>query len=147
MTEKLTDIIFYTLEKSIKTYRQFAQKRISEKGYNVTIDQWLVLKILHDNEGITQQQLAEIVFKDYASVTRIIELLVNKKYIQRDFHSSDRRRFELTLSAEGKKLLLKIQDDIDENRSKALKGISKSETETVRKTLNKIISNCTNNNK
>jgi len=147
MTEKLTDIIFYTLEKSIKTYRQFAQKRISEKGYNVTIDQWLVLKILHDNEGITQQQLAEIVFKDYASVTRIIELLVNKKYIQRDLHSSDRRRFELTLSAEGKKLLLKIQDDIDENRSKALKGISKSETETVRKTLNKIISNCTNNNK
>jgi len=147
MTERLTDIIFYTLEKSIKTYRQFAQKRISEKGYNVTIDQWLVLKILHDNEGITQQQLAEIVFKDYASVTRIIELLVNKKYIQRDLHSSDRRRFALTLSAEGKKLLLKIQDDIDENRSKALKGISKSETETVRKTLNKIISNCTNNNK
>lgn len=147
MTEKLTDIIFYTLEKSIKTYRQFAQKNISKKGYNVTIDQWLVLKILQDNEGITQQQLAEIVFKDYASVTRIIELLVNKKYIHRNFHSSDRRRFALTLSAEGKKLLTKIQDDIDENRSKALKGISKSETETVRKTLNKIISNCTNNNK
>ncbi|HYK46974.1 MAG TPA: MarR family transcriptional regulator [Parafilimonas sp.] len=147
MNEKLTDIIFYTLEKSIKTYRQFAQKRIAEKGYNVTIDQWLVLKILHDNEGITQQQLAEIVFKDYASVTRIIELLVNKKYIQRDFHSRDRRRFALTLSAEGKKLLTKIRHDIDENRSKALKGISKSETEAARRTLNKIISNCTNNNK
>src|SRR5436853_7903914 len=100
MAEQLKDVLFYNLEKSIKVYRQFAQRNLAAQGYNITIDQWLVLKTLHDNEGITQQQVAVIVFKDYASVTRIIELLVTKHFIIRSFHTTDRRRFELALTTE-----------------------------------------------
>ena len=142
MAEQLKDVLFYNLEKSIKVYRQFAQRNLAAKGYNITIDQWLVLKTLHDNEGITQQQVAVIVFKDYASVTRIIELLVAKHFIIRSFHTTDRRRFELALTTEGKKLLARIQPNINENRTKALKGISKAEAENLRNTLDKVISNC-----
>ncbi len=79
--EKLSDIIFYTLERSIKTYRQFAQKNITGGGFNITIDQWLVLKTIQENSTISQQQLDAKVFKDFASVTRIIELLVKNGYL------------------------------------------------------------------
>ena len=76
--EKLDEIIFYTLEKSIKTYRKFAQQQLLKNGYDITIDQWLVLKTLQENQQLSQNQIAELVFKDFASITRIIELLVKK---------------------------------------------------------------------
>jgi DNA-binding MarR family transcriptional regulator len=143
MTEKLNDIIFYALEKSIKSYRQFAQRNLDNKGYHISIDQWLILKTLQENHDITQQQVAEIVFKDYASVTRIIDILVEKKFIVRSSHLTDRRRFKLTLTPTGKKLLTQIQKDINEHRSKALSNISKTEMTALRDTLNKIVGNCT----
>ena len=99
--EKLDQIIFYSLEKSIKLYRQFAQKSIEKKGLDITIDQWLVLKTIEDNADITQLQIAINVFKDYASITRIIEILVTKKFLERNFHSVDRRRFDLSITKLG----------------------------------------------
>ena len=103
--EKLEQILFYTLEKSIKTYRQFAQKQINIHGFDITIDQWLILRTIQDNPDISQQQIAEKVFKDFASVTRMIELLVSKEYIKRDFHLEDRRRFNLSITKKGNMIL------------------------------------------
>src|ERR1700704_4083814 len=125
--ENLKEILFYSLEKSIKTYRQFAQRQLVENGFNITIDQWLVLKALSDGPGQTQHQIAETVFKDYASVTRIIELLVEKQYLIRTMHANDRRRFNLTLTENAVKLLETMQPVIEKNRSIALKSINEQQ--------------------
>lgn len=74
--ENLDLIFFYHLDKAIKTYRQFAQEKLKENGFDITIDQWLVLKAVSENQDINHNDLADAVFKDKASVTRIIELLV-----------------------------------------------------------------------
>jgi DNA-binding MarR family transcriptional regulator len=140
-SEKLSDIIFYSLEKSIKTYRQFAQRKITEANRDITIDQWLVLKTLQELPAITQQQLAIVVFKDYASITRIIDLLVHKRYLKRISHATDRRRFELTITKDGAKVIDSLRPVIKNNRSMALKGISREEIELLQITLNKIITN------
>ncbi|PZR30009.1 MAG: MarR family transcriptional regulator [Citrobacter freundii] len=139
--ENLNTIIFYSLEKCIKTYRQFAQKNISAAGYTITIDQWLVLKTIQEDSTISQQQLALKVFKDFASITRIIELLVKNGYLVRSFHKEDRRRFELTLSKEGTKIIKSLQPIINANRKKALKGISPTDIEKLQSILSKITSN------
>ncbi len=89
--ERLEDVIFYTLDKAIKTYRQFAQRRLNEAGYDISVDQWLVLQAISETPGISQLEIAERVFKDAASITRIIDLLINKNYLQRESHSIDRR--------------------------------------------------------
>src|ERR1700709_2033491 len=89
--ENLDSILFYSLDKAIKSYRQFAQRNMMKQGFDLTIDQWLVLKAIMDNPNQTQQEIAEIAFKDFASVTRIIELLVKKQYLIRAIHSNDRR--------------------------------------------------------
>lgn len=140
--EKLEEIIFYTLEKSIKSYRQFAQKNISKEGFDITIDQWLVLKTIENNAGINQQQIALHVFKDYASITRIIEILVTKKYLERKFHELDRRRFDLRITKLGLKILQSLTPIIKSNREQALNKISKSEIELLKKVLTKITNNC-----
>src|SRR5690606_41879789 len=76
--ENIESVVFYTIDKSIKAYRQYAQKQLKEAGFQVTIDQWLVLKNIQELPQISQQELSRRVFKDNASVTRIIDLLVKQ---------------------------------------------------------------------
>ena len=137
----LNDIIFYTLEKSIKSYRQYAQKQLIMNNFDITIDQWLILKSIKENSGLTQQQIGINVFKDYASVTRIIELLVKKNYLQRVAHT-DKRRFILRMTGEAEDLMRSIQKVINANRRKALNGIDEDKLMSLKETLNKIIDNC-----
>lgn len=142
MNDNITDVIFYTIEKAIKSYRKFAQKRIDQAKLDITIDQWLVLNCLSKNENISQNKLAELIFKDVASVTRIIDLLVKKEYLIRSFHSSDRRRFNLTITDKGGAIIRETSRIVNENRSTALENISAEEVKQADLILQKLIANC-----
>lgn len=140
--EKLENIIFYTIDKSIRTYRQYAQRQLKNAGYSITIDQWLVIKTIMENPDIKQQELGEKIFKDNASVTRIIELLVKAKYLKRKNNNEDRRRFGLEVTEKGKETINGVYTIVLKNRVTALKGISKTELEITKKVLDRITGNC-----
>ncbi len=142
MNNNITDVIFYTIEKAIKSYRKFAQKRIDQAKLDITIDQWLVLNCLSKNKNISQNKLAELIFKDVTSVTRIIDLLVKKEYVIRSFHSSDRRRFNLTITEKGDAIIRQASQIVNENRSTALENISAEEVKQADLILQKLIANC-----
>ena len=139
--EKLEDIIFYTIDKGIRSYRMYAQKRLKENGFTITIDQWLVLKVLTENPKMMQQEIAEKVFKDNASVTRIINLLVKAGYLIRKTNKADRRKSNLEVTLKGNQIIKEIQGLVEENRANALKGINQKELETVQKVLTQIAEN------
>jgi DNA-binding MarR family transcriptional regulator len=140
--ETIEQVIFYTLDKTIKTYRQFAQRRLTEAGFDITIDQWLVLNSIATCEGISQLEIADRVFKDAASVTRIIDLLIKKGLLSREAHQSDRRRFTLEITKEGKGLMRTIAKVVEQNRRTALQGISEKNLVAVKETLQQITDNC-----
>ncbi len=143
--ENIENVIFYTMDKAIKSYRQYAQKQIKNAGFSVTIDQWLILKNIQENPSVNQQELSKRVFKDNASVTRIIELLVKSGYLQREINGDDRRRKSLYVTPEGNKILREVHQIVLKNRSVALNGISTNELEDLRKNLQKITQNVTEN--
>lgn len=130
------------LDKAIKTYRQFAQRRLNDAGLDITIDQWLVLNTIESDPGVSQLEIAEKVFKDAASVTRIIDLLIKKSYLLRRSHPVDRRRFTLELTGEGKTLVKQVNRISEENRRIGLKGLNDADLEQLRCTLSTIINNC-----
>ena len=140
--EKLEGVIFYALDKAIKTYRQFAQRKLNEAGLDITVDQWLVLNAINDHDSVSQLQIANLVFKDAASITRIIELLIKKGLIERKEHPQDKRRFSLLLTAEGKKILKSISKIAQSYRATALEGISEKDLQVMGKSLQKITDNC-----
>lgn len=142
MSEQITEVVFYTIEESIKKYRKFAQKRINEQGLDITIDQWLILKSLDANKNLPQNQLAELTFKDVASVTRIIDLLVKKEYLKRSMHADDRRRFELEITENGQEIIKTVSLIVNENRNIALNGLSDDNINQVQSLLKQIIENC-----
>src|SRR5687768_9030976 len=139
--ESLNDIFFYTLEKSIKAYRQYAQARLREKGFHITIDQWLVLRAIAETSN-QQGDIASMVFKDKAPVTRIVDLLIMKKLATRLPHDQDRRRSHLSITAKGVELLEELKPHILENRAQALSGIKSSDLQVTESVLKRISSNC-----
>lgn len=140
--ENPTGTALYSIEKAIKEYRKLAQKNISEVVKDITVDQCLILIILNGNKDIAQNELASLVFKDNASITRMVELMVKKEYLSRTIHPEDRRKFNLEITSKGVKTLELIQPVIQKNRKTALDGLSLEEIALLDKTLNKIISNC-----
>lgn len=142
LNTRLEQVLFYTLEKAIKSYRQFAQRRLNELNQDITIDQWLTLKTIHDNPGISQKEIAVGVFKDQASITRIIDALVQKGFLQRKSSLQDRRRFDLELSSLGENVLDELYPVIQKNRNIALGGFNNEDVRKLQDQLERIIQNC-----
>jgi DNA-binding MarR family transcriptional regulator len=140
--EKLDSVLFYYIEKAIKTYRQYAQKELRNAGLSITVDQWLTLNCLNENPQITQKELAEAIFKDTASITRIIDLLVTAKYIKRNINKEDKRKSNLTITNLGLEIIDKASPIVNNYRNAALKGIGIAKEEHVKMVMKTIIKNC-----
>jgi DNA-binding MarR family transcriptional regulator len=137
-----TGTVLYTIEQAIKEYRKIAQKNIAKIVKDITVDQCLVLIILNNNTKISQNELANLVFKDNASITRMIELMVKKEYLIRTIHQEDRRKFNLEITEKGIKTIELIEPIVQLNRETTLNGLSLEEITLLDKTLHKIIINC-----
>lgn len=139
-----SETVFHAIEGSIKSYRKFAQQQISSKIDDITIDQSLALIYIEKHPELSQIALAEMLFKDTASLTRMIKVMVNNKFIERKINTQDLRRYKLILTKKGKKVVDALPKVISANRSIALNGISKEDEQDLKRILNKIKSNCNN---
>lgn len=140
--EKLENVIFYSIDKAIRTYRQYAQHQLRKKGYNITVDQWIIIKCILENPEITQLEIAERSFKDNASVTRIINLLVKAKYLTRKINKNDRRRTQLQVTDLGRETILLVDEIVQTNRQVALQGLTQDEIDLAKKIMDRITVNC-----
>jgi MarR family transcriptional regulator for hemolysin len=140
--EKLDAVLFYYIEKAIKSYRQFAQRELKQAGLSITVDQWLTLNCLNENPDISQKELAETVFKDTASITRMIELLVTAKYLKRTINKDDRRKSNLVITEFGHETITLASVVVEKYRNSALKGIGIAKEDHVKTVMKTIINNC-----
>lgn len=138
----LDEVIFYVLDKTIKQYRQFAQANIDRAGLPITIDQWLVLNVIEESPTLGQSEIAERVFKDQASVARIIDLLVKKNLLTQTVSQQDRRRVDRAITPQGRALLQAVAPIVAQNRNTALQALSEPAIEQLRQTLETIFKNC-----
>ena len=138
--QKLEDVLYYLIEKTNKVIRRYSQIRFTEAGLEITVDQWLVLKKISDSERITQIELAHAIFKDRASITRILDLLLEKKLVKKE-SGADKRSFELTLTAAGQRFADQALVIVKNVRKKGIETMSEKEQEQLRASLQKIINN------
>lgn len=138
----LSSIIFYSLDKAIRSYRRLAQANIDRAGINITIDQWLVLQVLLEHDDLTQHEIAERVFKDQASVARMLALLTKRGLLSAVPLPHDGRRNQLRVTKAGQRILDAVQPIVLDNRALALEGISEEELNVLRQLLEQIATNC-----
>lgn len=142
--KKLNDVYLFHLEKAHKQFRKYKNKVFKEKGINLTSDQWVILKTIHDEEGCSQIELAKLTFKEPASITRTLDLLEEKGWVNRKAVNDDRRTFELVPTKKGKQLVAKLTPIALDIRAKGLKGFTKNEKEQLNGLLIKLFDNFKN---
>jgi len=141
MNEELYNSYSFLLDRTARKVKQYAHQKFKELKFNITVDQWLVLKHLHENGEMKQNALAEILFKDNPTVTRIIDLLCEKGFTVRKQHPSDRRCFLVGLTKPGTVKVEQMKPRIKKIRLKAWEGLSDDDFTHFQRVLNTIYSN------
>ncbi len=110
-------------------------------GFDVTPEQWSVLNKLWEIEGLNQMELAEKTFKDRHTMTRILNLMEDKKWITRKSDRKDNRCFGIYLTPRGKALKKKLIPIVVRHLARAFAGFRKAELEDFRRMHESVIKN------
>lgn len=141
MTQELFARYSFLLDRTARKVKQYAQHQFKTGDFDVTVDQWLVLKNLSENELLSQTELANLVFKDHPTLTRIIDLLCKKGYVERVPHPQDRRSFQLHLTDTGLAKVSELKPKILEIREKAWENLTAKDFEEFKRILDTIYQN------
>jgi len=145
MTQEQFAKYSFLLDRTARRVKQYAQSKFKNGEFDVTVDQWLILKNLEENEVLSQTELANLVFKDHPTLTRIIDILCKKGYIERVPHPSDRRSFQLLLTQDGKQKVKSLKPKVALIREKAWDNLGQKDSEEFKRILNTIYSNLEQN--
>ena len=134
--EKSIGFVIYRTALAIKAA---LQRTLKERGFDITPEQCGILHVLREEEGLSQREIGNILFKDKPNISRMLDALERKKLIFRQ--ATDRRRYAIFLTEEGKALIEEILPIGLQLREKAIKGLLAREVETLENMLNKIYGN------
>jgi len=109
----------FLLEKTGKRIRQYAKRKFRDHGFAITIDQWSVLKAIYQTAPVSQVDLAQYCHKDTPTLTRILDILVQKKLATRNADSHDRRKQLVELTAEGSQMVMSMLPHVRNIRMQA----------------------------
>ncbi len=121
--------------------RSLSSQTYCEKNFEITPEQYLILLLIIENEGIHQRQICEITLKDRGNVARIVDILLEKKLIEKQPNSNGRRIFKIYPTTGAKSLVQKIAKTNEELKKIIYKDLTKEEIEITKKTLLKIRQN------
>jgi DNA-binding MarR family transcriptional regulator len=141
MTQEQFSKYSFLLDRTARRVKQYAQQKFKLGEFDITVDQWLVMKNLSENELLSQAELAQLVFKDQPTLTRIIDILSKKGYVERIPHPMDRRSFQLVLTEQGITKVDELKPQIASIREKAWENLNKSDFEEFKRILNTIYNN------
>jgi DNA-binding MarR family transcriptional regulator len=138
---RLEQVIYFIIDRTLRKSRQYSMKQLNKHGFDVTLDQWVVVLQIHENPGISQKEVATSTYKDAATLTRILDLLVKKGYVERRPNPADRRKFELHLTEAGQGLVKELRPVVHDIRRTGVAGLSQDDLETAKHVLNTIFQN------
>ena len=94
--------------------RQYFHKRIADLKVDITYEMVKVLILLSENKYMNQQQIADLTFKNKASLTSILNNMEKRNLVFRNEDNADRRNKIITLTPKGKDLYNKVNPILDE---------------------------------
>jgi MarR family transcriptional regulator, organic hydroperoxide resistance regulator len=119
-----------------KLYRDFRENDII-----ITPEQWVVLQFLAIKDGISQQELANITFKDKPSITRLLDNLEKHSLIARLADKLDKRSNHIHITRSGVAIHQKAREIAMKTMKVALNGLSEDEIHNGELILKKIFRN------
>jgi len=134
--EKATGFIIYRTALAMKGA---FERTLKEQGFDITPEQCGILSLLREEEGLSQKEIGNVLFKDKPNVSRMLDILERKRLILRQ--ATDRRRYAIFLTEEGKQLIDKVHLLKQKLVEKVFSGLLAREIEALENILNKIYQN------
>lgn len=126
---------------SIAAHQYFA--RLQEKLDHLEITHWFyVLLTIDEGKGkLSQQELANKLELDKVSMTRALDHLGGRGYIERCDCAGDRRKHLIKLTPKAKPAVKSIRKAYDELNNEALKGVKRSDRAFFMEQLMHVVEN------
>lgn len=125
----------------MRVFRKVVVKRFQERETELTLEQFSILIKVGEEGDTTQTVIAASVGMDKSAVLRIVDVLEEKKYIERVNDSEDRRKKTLEVTKKGRAklddlgvLFSSIMDEISV-------GVKDADMKSFMKTLGKLKEN------
>lgn len=129
------------LDRTIKVVKQHYLKVFKEQGLNISTEQWVIIDQLYHENGLSQTDIANGSYKNAPTVSRIIDLLVDKGYVERQRFKNDRRRYKIYLTQAGRDLHNQLLPHVLELREQTWNDLSNEDWENLKRILGKIMDN------
>ena len=107
----------------------------------MTSSQWALLKLLSENEELSQVKIAEKMESDKATVGTVVEKLVNKGLVIRKKSEVDKRVYNIQISNSARELVSKLTEEAIDTNTKALQGFKDEDIKILLNYLEIINSN------
>jgi len=126
---------------SIAAHQYFA--RLQQKLEHLDITHWFfVLLTIDEGKGaLSQQELADNLELDKVAMTRALDHLGGKGYVERCECAGDRRKHLIKLTAKAKPAVKAIRQAYEELNDEALQGLKKAERAAFLEQLTRMVSN------
>ena len=137
----IDQVILFQIERTSKLSKLYSQRELDRLGLDITVEQWIILKIIHESEGISQKELAIMSLRDPASITRTLDLLQKKSLIERQSIPENRRQYNIVLTVRGEAFIAENMPTISALRAKSIEGMSTAEIQMLSNLLRRIQEN------
>jgi len=126
------------LGRTVKMVDYHMHEAFVEANLDVTKEQMIVLKKLNEQDGLNQNELALLTFRDKSSLARLLSKMEQKRYIFRRQHENDKRVNMVFLTDDGKAIYEKTRPVIVKLIQKLEQNITKAEKQQMIDLLKKI---------
>jgi DNA-binding MarR family transcriptional regulator len=117
------------------------QKNFRNAGLEITIEQWSILYHLWKEDCLSQQELCNRTFRGKPSITRLIDNLEKLQLVKRVASATDRRINLVCLTDAARNIQQQTIDLANQTMNEALEGVSKEDTEVVKKVFQQVYDN------
>lgn len=139
-TTKMSELYIFLIERSFRSIRRYSNREFAKFGYDISVEQWIVLKQVSEHPKTTQRQISAATNKDPASVTRILDLLEKRTLVERTT-GVDRRSFGVLLTEKGEALVDQILPKALKIRKKGIHGFTDEEEKQLVDLLQRVYAN------
>lgn len=140
-----TKQIGYFLERTTRIVKLAFHQAITELGLDITPEQWVILESLYQENGQAQIDLANKSFKNAPTISRILDLLSHKGFVERQRFDNDRRRYKIYLTDEGRRIVELIKPSANRLRKQGWQHLSEEDYDNFIRILNRVFSNFESN--
>ena len=108
--------------------------------YDVSVANWVVLRVLFDHDAMTLTGIVRIVGVDQGALSRMVERLVVRGLLTRRSSPANRREIAISLTPEGRKLVPKLAREADENDRAFFDQLPRAERTAFETTIKTLLS-------